>query len=181
MRCGEVVGAHLVGRGRPASGLPQLDVIERSDDHDLSLQAAEVAQAGRDDDASLRVELNLECAGKEEAREGAGSSVGIALLADSLGQPLPCLVREDRETAVHPARDMCPGRELGPEARRHCHPPLGVDRVPELAGEHTATSGSAANEWTRSPPGIAFASPDWRSSTLSPHLAPLWTTSRHLT
>src|SRR6478736_5630217 len=53
--------------------------------------------------------------------------------------------------------------------------------MPELTGEHAATSGSVEPRWCGSPPGSAFASPIGPFTTLAPHLYPLWATSRHVT
>ena len=58
---------------------PTDEVIRGTDDHGVGLQATELAQAGGQNKAALRVELDLKRAGKQEASESACAGVGVTL------------------------------------------------------------------------------------------------------
>src|SRR3990170_35385 len=175
----ELVGAHVGADAVPARGFPQLNVVRCTDYHRFRLQAAEPAQAGRQDQPTLAVQLDLERAGEEEARERSGSSIGIALRAGRVGQLVPCLVGKDGDTVLEPAAHRRVRGRAGPKASGHGYTALAVDGVTELAGEHTATSWSLAGSGvvtTRACEFVPKRVPGWDLLRLFPHFGPLWAT-----
>src|SRR5438270_1520580 len=62
--CGEPLLADLL-RAPPRCGVPDLDVVIEADDDDVALEAGELAQAGRDGDATLAIGAGLHGAGEE--------------------------------------------------------------------------------------------------------------------
>src|SRR5207245_1537494 len=90
----------------------------------------------RDDHAALAIEVHLEGAREEEAREGSGARVRDGKRRRLGGEGVPVAAREDREAGVDPARDERSSLELGTKTRWDGHASLLVHRMPVLAGEH---------------------------------------------
>ena len=174
--------SELIPRPRPPSGRAPTARCGRVHRRPLHPPSGRRTRAGRrQDHAALGVELDLERAGEEEAREGSGSSVGIALLR-----------RLVRPAAAMPDWGRWPGS--CPASGRRCAP--GASSARKRAG--TATRPFASMECRNSPvntplprglpsrggvghhPGV-LSLPVGSVPTLSPHFAPLWATSRHLT
>ena len=59
----------------PAAGGPDLRVVARPDDHDVSRQRGILAEVARQDDPTLTVELDLGCPAEDVPLEGAGCGV----------------------------------------------------------------------------------------------------------
>ena len=111
-------------------------MVTRPDDHRFAVEPAPRSQRCRKEQAPLGIELDLEGAREDEPLEGPGAGVGERERRDLGRQLVPLVLREDREAGVDPARDEGALVETGAEARRDRDPPLVVDGVPVLAGEH---------------------------------------------
>src|SRR6478735_5135390 len=112
------------------------DRVPSAEDECLGLEPGKGPKVGRDEDATLAVELRLEGTREQLPLEQPGVRVGHGQAADLRRQLVPCRHRKDREAGVEPPRhDHAPG-ELRTEARRDGEAPLVVDRMPVLAGEH---------------------------------------------
>ena len=131
-------GAWLYSSQR--GGRPDLGVVPAAEDERLALEPRERPEALRDEDATLAVELRLEGPGEQLPLEQPRVGIGHGQAPDLRRELLPGRHREDRETGVEPPRDHAAAVELRAEASRDGEPPLLVDRMPVLAGEHRVPS-----------------------------------------
>src|SRR5690348_15196986 len=80
--CVEQALVQLAADRLPALGAPDLDAVEGADDHGVTLEACVLPEPRRQEDASLRVGLDLDRAGRERPN----CVVRRLALADLLGQ-----------------------------------------------------------------------------------------------
>ena len=150
-RVGVVEAPAVVG---PAGRRPDLRVVAGPEHERLGLEAGELAQALRDEDATLAVELGLERAREQLALQQPGvrdrSSAGSR--HSRRAHPRPVIGKIARQLSSHRAT-TAPSGELRAETRRDGDAPLAVDRMTVLAGEHRSRSllTSDGGGWTDQP------------------------------
>src|SRR5690348_15121110 len=131
----EVFASQLVEVGLPALAAPDLEAVAGADDHGLAIEPGVLAQLGRDDDAALGVQLDLEGGGEELALDGVALA-GVRDVVQRLGLALPGVHGVDREARVHATGEHRAALDLHADAGRDGDPAFGVYVMEVFTDEH---------------------------------------------